>query len=166
MKVTQDWLDEIPMMQQSPSGPRTAVSSTPIKMILRWFRRCVLLSAMDARVLPDPVSLGGGSFTGPSIRESDFDFDAGWKAGMDELVSAYIKDLDAVPHHFQMHLLHAVEILGYKHPDLQIRAWWRGVYERLVNDLHLHPESEKEMDARLGDSRSGWLARADVATVD
>jgi hypothetical protein len=84
---------------------------------------------------------------------------------MNEIVSEYVRDLDAIPHHFQMHLMHAIEILGYKHPDPIIRGWWNQVYIRLVNDLHLHPETEEELDSRLGDSRDGWLARADPATI-
>jgi len=35
-----------------------------------------------------------------------------------------------------------------------------------VNDLHLHPETEEEMDRRLGDDRAQWLERADSATVE
>ena len=83
---------------------------------------------------------------------------------MDNLVADYLRSLDAIPHHFQLHLLHAVEIVGYKHPDRLIRGWWSRVYVRLVNDMHLHPESEVQMDARLGDTREGWLHRADPAT--
>jgi hypothetical protein len=64
-----------------------------------------------------------------------------------------------------MHLMHAAEIIGYKHPDLRVRAWWRKFYERLAHDMHLWPESEEQLDRRLGDSRSQWLERADVATV-
>ncbi|MGH6753369.1 MAG: hypothetical protein ACREDP_14485, partial [Bradyrhizobium sp.] len=66
---------------------------------------------------------------------------------------------------FQLHFLHAAEIVGYKHPDLQIRGWWHNTYLRLVHDMHLWPETEAQMDSRLGDDRSGWLARNDPATV-
>lgn len=72
----------------------------------------------------------------------------------------------AIPHHFQVHFMHAAEIVGYKHPDERIRKWWRTTYDYLVNDLHLHPETEDELDKRLGDNREGWLARANPATVD
>jgi hypothetical protein len=91
---------------------------------------------------------------------------APWEVLMNDLVGDYLRQLDALPHHFQLHFLHAVEILGYKHPDSRVRFFWRQVYVRLVHSLHLHPESEDELDSRLGDSRSGWLKRADPATVD
>lgn len=147
----------------------------PVKMLIRWYRRCVLLSAMDGEVLPNPYVSNGGSFTGPSFQpEYRLDpsslthdkVDDHWEPEMDRIVSAYLRELDALPHHFQMHLMHAIEILGYKHPDQRVRAWWFKVYVRLVSDLHLHPETEEEMDGRLGDNREGWLKRADPATTD
>jgi hypothetical protein len=154
------------MMQQTVlltaiRGPDGLPKYGSVKMLLRWYRRCTLLSAMDGRVLPDPFENNGGSFTGPSLGVPI----GAWEVGMNTHVDAYLRELDAIPHHFQLHLMHAVEILGYKHPDGRVRAWWNGVYNRLVNDMHVHPESEQEMDDRLGDSRSGWLRRADHATV-
>jgi hypothetical protein len=55
----------------------------------------------------------------------------------DEIVGDYLKSLDALPHHFQVHFMHAAEILGYKHPNEPIRSWWHRTYLRLVHDLHL-----------------------------
>lgn len=166
--VTQKWTHELPMMQQTVlltaiRGPDNINKYGPTKYLLRWYRRCILLSAMDGRVLEDPVEQNGGSFTGPSL--SDCDSIDEWEDRMQEHVNAYLQQLDSLPHHFQMHFMHAVEIVGYKHPDHRISMFWRQVYLRLVNDLHLHPESREEMDSRLGDSRSGWLKRADPATV-
>lgn len=155
------------MMQQTVlltaiRGPDGLPKYGATKMLLRWYRRCILLSAMDGRVLGNPCENNGGSFTGPSIGV----LVEKWEAAMDTHVDQYLRESDAIPHHFQLHLMHAVEILGYKHPSVRVKLWWRGVYERLVNDLHLHPESEGEMDSRLGDNRSGWLARADKATIE
>lgn len=151
------------MMQQTVlmtalRGPDGMPKYGPVKYLLRWFRRCVLLSAMDGKVLDTPYDPDGGSFTGPSIKERE-----DWETGMNGVVDNYLQDLDAIPHHFQLHLMHAVEILGFKHPDSRTQAWWKSLYYRLVNDMHLHPESEQEMDDRLGDDRSGWLKRADPA---
>jgi hypothetical protein len=70
-----------------------------------------------------------------------------------------------LPHHYQLHFMHAVEIVGYKHPDPIIRMFWNRLYLRLVHDLHLWPETEDQLDSRLGDTRSGWLERADPATT-
>jgi hypothetical protein len=167
--VTQAWTHDISMMQQSvllaairgPDGsPKYGGGA---KMLLRWLRRCILLSAMDGRVLANPIEPNGGSFTGPSL-EGDDAADH-WSDRMQVHVADYLRNVDALPHHFQMHFLHAVEICGYKHPDHEVRFFWHQLYLRLVNDFHLHPESATELDERLGDTRAGWLKRADPATV-
>lgn len=177
--VLQDWVTGIPLMQQTVlltaiRGPDGVPKYAPVKWLLRWYRRCVLLSAIDQAVLPDPYSQNGGSFTGPSsiefhVTDAPRREDTGqldWRAGMNKLVGEYLQTVDATPHHFHMHLLHAVQILGSKHPDAFIRDWWRSVYIRFVNDLHLHPETEAELDSRLGDTREGWLKRCDPAVQD
>lgn len=180
--VLQDWLCNLPFMQQSVlltaiRGPDGIEKYSPIKYLLRWFRRCIVISAMDGCVLTDPFDERGVSFTGPSIIldpkdnsgkpwiVKDFRTEEdGWLA-MDRLVDAYIQMLDCVPHHFQMHFMHAAQILGYKHPDEFIRNWWNYVYIRLVHDMHLNVETEEEMDMRLGDNREQWLARCDKAVT-
>ncbi len=166
--VLQAWVGRIPLMQQTVlltaiRGPDGLPKYGAIKMLLRWYRRCVLLSAMDGRVLPDPIEPNGGSFTGPSLGGDD-ELEP-WEERMQSHVHQYLRDLDAIPHHFQLHFMHAVEIVGYKHPDPRIRLFWNGVYTRLVHDMHVWPETEAQLDARLGDSRDGWLQRADPATV-
>lgn len=166
--VIQRWVCELPMMQQTVllaaiRGPDGLPKYGPTKLLLRWYRRCVLLSAMDGCIIPDPFTLSGGSFTGPSCKataESPY-----WPTHMNRIVDEYLQTLDSIPHHFQLHFMHAVEIVGYKHEARHIREWWHEVYLRLVNDMHLHPETETELDERLGDSREGWLKRADPATV-
>ncbi|WP_217647039.1 hypothetical protein [Planctomicrobium piriforme] len=163
----QAWTETIPMMQQTVlltaiRGPDGVPKYGSVKMLLRWFRRCVLVSATDGKVLENPYDSNGGSFTGPSV---GLIIDDQWEYLMDTHCDEYLRSLDGIPHHFQLHLLHAVEILGYKHPDERIKRWWHKLYVRLVNDMHLHPESESELDGRLGDSREGWLRRADPATV-
>lgn len=167
--ATQEWTHALSVMQQSVllgaiRGPDGLPKYGSVKNLLRWYRRCVLISAMDGKVLDNPFDSNGGSFTGPSIEVCHAP-DGAWEAAMDGIVGQYLRDLDAIPHHFQLHLLHAAEIVGYKHPDPRIRSWWCGVYHRLVHDMHLWPETPEQLDRRLGDSRTQWLERADPATV-
>lgn len=173
--VVQDWLTGIPMMQQTVllcalRGPDGISKYGAAKLLLRWLRRCVLLSAIEGRVLTNPYDKSGGSFTGPSIRQLNSDDEEGflapWGEHMMVHVNEYLRQLDGLPHHFHMHFMHAAEILGYKHPEGEVRTWWNCVYKRFVIDLHLHEESEAELDSRLGDNRAGWLARSDPATVE
>lgn len=220
--VLQPWVSDLTMMQQTVlltaiRGPDGTPKYGPAKMLLRWYRRCVVLSAMDRRAITDPMQDAGGSFTGPSISLSTLRYKAslrqqarnhddlmqdcedarelgeplvfrvdderdcstlsladaiadqededGWEPPMHEIVGSYLRELDALPHHFHLHFLHAAQIIGFKHPVDRIRKWWAQTYERLVHDMHLWPETEVQMDHRLGDDRGQWLARNDVATV-
>lgn len=161
--VMQNWTLELPMMQQTVlltavRGPDGISKYHPSKYLLRWYRRCFLKSSLDNAVLHDPFDPRGGSFTGPSVTSGNWD-------DMEDLVGQHIARIDELPHHFSLHLMHGTEILGYKHPARQTRSWWEKVYLRLVNDMHLHPETREEMDRRLGDTYEGWMERNDKATM-
>lgn len=165
--VTQEWTHRLSLMQQSVlltaiRGPDGIPKYGSIKMLLRWYRRCVLKSSFLGRVMDDPIEPDGGSFLGASL---DGDSEDHWTDRMLVHVNEYLRSLDGVPHHFQLHFMHAIEIVGYKHPNKETRFWWLQLYTRLAHDMHLHAETEFELDARLGDTREGWLKRADPATV-
>ena len=70
--VLQPWVLNLTYMQQSVlitsvRGPDGIRKDHVAKLLLRWLRRCFLVSAFDGRALTDPVEQGGGSFTGPSL---------------------------------------------------------------------------------------------------
>lgn len=165
--ISQNWVHELTMMQQTVvleilRGPDGLTKYHKSKYLLRWYRRCVVFSAMDGTVLTTPIEAGGGSFTGPSYDEADV---RPWEEPMKELVSEVIRSADELPHHFYRHMMHGIEIVGYKHSDTRIRAFWRETYERLARDLHLNPETEAQLDFRLGDVREQWIAAGDEATL-
>lgn len=59
--------------------------------------------------------------------------------------------------HYYTHLMHAAQVLSFKHPDETFRERWRTCYLMMVEKLHLYPESEEEMDERLSDwDRDKW----------
>lgn len=156
--VVQNWVSNLTCMQQTVlltaiRGPDGVNKEHPAKEILRWLRRSILLSAFDRRVLEDPYEPGGGSFTGPQWRP------------LDDAADAYFDSVDAIPHHFQMHLMHAAEILGYKHPDESHRNWWNRFYLHYVNALHLQPETEQQLDCRLGDNEAAWRMAESIEEV-
>lgn len=171
--VLQNWVIALPLMMQttlltSVRGPDGCPKYGPTKMLLRWYRRCFLVAAMEQTVLSDPHDPRGGSFMGPSIPEPLVEQSKPgfiWEIKMDNVLDQYLRELDSIPHHFQMHLLHSAEILGYKHSDPRIRKWWYKVYRTLVNDLHLRPEPEEVMDERLG-GEEGWRKHNNKATQE
>lgn len=170
--VQQDWVTRIPLMQQSvlfaairaPDGLR---KDHPVKVLMRWYRRCVLLSAFDKRALTNPFEPGGGSFTGPFERHHaeeilgpgyQYDFSSQWGA-FDAMREVYLRHVDEMPHHFQLHFMHGAQIVGVHHPAENIAAWWSEFYLMIVNDAHLQPETPQAMNLRLSDNCDKWKAR-------
>ena len=148
--VLQPWVCDLTFMKQSVlmsavRGPDTLHKRHSAKDLLRWYRRCIFYSAFEKKIFTSPFEQGGGSFTGPCNYTN-----------MIDVVENYMMSLDEVPHHFHMHLIHAVEILGYDHPNIIIREFWNMFYFRLVNDLHLRVEPKEDMNRRLGDNEEDW----------
>jgi hypothetical protein len=77
----------------------------------------------------------------------------------DETVRKFTDDLDHYPVHFVMHLAHACEIIGYKHPDRAFREPFLRAYNAIVEALHLLPESVEHLDLRLADALYGDAER-------
>jgi len=54
--------------------------------------------------------------------------------------------------HFASHFLYALEIIGYMHPDSEIRALGIKYYEGITKDLwHFNCETKKQLKIRLAD---------------
>lgn len=168
--VLQGWVQGLPFMQQTVlltavRGPDGARKFHPCKPLLRWYRRSILISAFEGKAILDPFTPGGGSFTGPvdKVTANLDHFVAHWPEYITHVSDAYMEARDELPHHFQMHAMHAFEIVGYRHPDARVRQYWYDLYLRVVQAMHLWPEILHDMDTRLSDDVSAWQARADVS---
>jgi hypothetical protein len=150
--VFPEWMRDLPMQQQSvlllaARGPDGIAKAHPCKEIVRAYRATVLLAARYGRAL----EYGEKADTFMSL--DVFASDEAWQ----QAVYAFFDHADSLPHHYLMHLMHGAQILGYKHPDERFGVRWLALYTALCEDLHLHPESEAEMDERLGDwGREDW----------
>lgn len=184
LPAQQEWVTRLSIMMQSvlfaavraPDGLR---KDHPVKVIMRWYRRSVLVSAFDGKPLDDPFSPGGGSFTGPFLWQHHHDFltpvgsrtPVGtrnmWFSTTPErhwemfgfMRGVYLRHVDEMPHHFQLHMMHAAQIVGEYHPNLHTRGWWNTFYLMIVNDAHLQPESREDLEERLSDNEQAWRAR-------
>lgn len=170
--VTQDWIGDISLMQQTVllsaiRGADGVAKGHRCKLLIMWYRRCVVLSAFDNRLLGNPWCHGGVSFTGPSLDASPAFGSDYWGHSLigplKNVTDDFLKSRDDLPLHYFTHTMHAFQILGYKHPDPFVREYWLHVYVRMVHALHLWPETEEQMDKRLGDNEQGWKAREDHA---
>jgi len=92
----------------------------------------------------------------PELRKHIFD---SWQDAMKEVVRLYLKSCDELPHHYQLHFMHAAEIIGYEHHNAHnatIMNWWYWCYEAIANDMHLNIETRAQMRKRLGDNEITW----------
>lgn len=64
----------------------------------------------------------------------------------------FLDEWDSYNVHAAMHLVHAAEILGYKHFDGDYRDRWCKLYFYVCEEcLHVTPETPENMDERLND---------------
>ncbi len=70
-----------------------------------------------------------------------------------EAMAEFERSHDQYSHHFMMHLIHSAQVLGYKHPDEEVRRVWTDFYNRMCNRFHMLPEPESIMDHRLTEDR-------------
>jgi hypothetical protein len=68
------------------------------------------------------------------------------------------RDLDHYPHHYVMHMLHAIEIVGYKHSDKEVAKNWLFMYSILCKGLHVNYETEMQLDSRLNADEASFAS--------
>jgi hypothetical protein len=134
--VLQDWVMNLGLRHQgvlvnATRGCDDAPKNDPSKMLTRCYRAVIL----NAHVGDPRKSASYIEWTGADILEERFE--------------NFRRNLDHYPHHYVMHLIHAIEIVGYKHPDLAVSAQWERFYLKLCKGLHVNPETDEQLDARL-----------------
>jgi hypothetical protein len=140
------WCQGLPLQQQSvlflgTRGPDGIGKFHPAKGIQRAYRATVFLAAYRQR------SLKYGEKADTFMCLEAFGSNHEWE----KVVKEFFQVIDELPHHYLMHLMHGAQILGYKHPLFQFSNRWLNFYLRMVEDMHLRPESVRDMDARLND---------------
>ncbi len=114
----------------------------PCKTIIRQYRATVLKAAYLGR----PMALDEGDET-TFMNLRNISDNRIWAMNL----AAYFDTVDEIPLHYQLHLMHGAEIIGYKHPHPLLKKRWQHFYLHAVDDMHLSPETEVEMDERLND---------------
>lgn len=58
-----------------------------------------------------------------------------------------------LPQHWYSHAMHALEVVGYRHPDGVTRAQAANLYIAMVRNLHLNGERYEDFVKRLSEDR-------------
>lgn len=160
--VFPDWMATLPMQQQSvlvlaARGPDGVRKYHECKDVVRAYRATVLKAAYFGRSLA--WGEGADGFMSMDVIADDL----GWR----NAVLRFFASVDELPHHYYLHLAHGAEILGYKHPDMRVRNAWRHFYEKCCDDMHVTPETEAEMERRLGDwGQAHWCEAPNVQATE
>lgn len=136
MNIIQDWLLQLTLRYQgcilvALRGCDLAAKNDSAKTINRFIRQACL-HPYDKREVTIPNSF---FYVDRHV----------WRTQAE----VFLSNLDSYPLHYVMHMVHAMEIIGYYHPD----AWWRDTakcfYLNICNKLHLNPETIQQLRTRL-----------------
>lgn len=142
--VLQDWVMELPLREQGTlltavrgcddepkQWVRTGVAYSPGRRLTAYIRWCFMNPAD-----PREVDLEEGAFfmsTPPDpFKPSAFGH---------------------LPLHWNTHVMHALEVIGYRHPNIMCRSTAYQLYQEMVHSLHLNVETADEMIRRLSEDR-------------
>lgn len=141
--VLQDWVMELPLREQGTlltavrgcdiepkQWTATGFSDSPGRRITAFVRWCFMNPA-DEREVDIPGAFFKSVPPDP-FRPSEFGH---------------------LPLHWYAHVMHALEVIGVRHPDHGVAAQARELYEQMVKGLHLNVEAAWEMKTRLSEDR-------------
>lgn len=130
--VVRDWIRDLPWKQQTVllsaiRGCDGAPKHDESKSFVRPLRGIILKNA-----------------------EPDNEDDTFMEHPSEFSVTEFAHDLDDYPMHWLVHFIHAVEIVGYKHPYEEVREYWSHLYELICEEgFHMNIETEEQLDKRL-----------------
>lgn len=141
--VLQDWVMELPLREQGTlltavrgcddepkQWTRTGFAVSPGRTLTAFIRWCFMVPA-DAREIDIPGAFFQSQPPEP-FKPSEFGH---------------------LPQHWYAHVMHALEIIAYRHPEQRVRSVSYGLYKKMVRNLHLNIEEKHEMIDRLSEDR-------------
>ena len=135
MAVLRPWVETLTYQMQGTlltaiRGPDNEAKESPSKPVVRAYRAVVLMNARNFEA--DDKFMGNGSGIIPA-----------------EDYKAFFSSIDQYPFHWFMHFTHSAEIIGYFHPNGEVRGHWRCFYVDVCHALHLNPQDKMQLELRL-----------------
>lgn len=132
--VLQDWVMELPLRFQGSLNVATRgcdlTPKQPLEShereLVEWIRYCVMNPADPREIDAEP-----GAFfqsTAPKFKWSEFGH---------------------YPLHWVAHVAHALEVIGYCHPDSRIAGTAGAMYRAFAHSMHMLPETAPQQWERL-----------------
>lgn len=132
--VLRDWVLSLNLQMQGTlicamRGPDNLPKECSAKKLIRAFRAVLTNNALPLG--PKNTFAGDGS-----------------EIADQEDVDGFFSSIDEYPHHWHLHFVHAVEIIGYFHPDATVANLWLKFYLRSCRDFHMNPETKEQLAFR------------------
>lgn len=142
--VLQDWVMELPLREQgtlmtavrgcdfeAKVWTSTGVSYSPGRRLTAFIRWCFMNPA-DIREVDSEEGAFMMSTPPDPFKPSEFGH---------------------LPQHWYSHAMHALEVIGVRHPIQDTRFKARELYTSMVHNMHLQPEFKNDMIKRLSEDR-------------
>lgn len=142
--VLQDWVMKLPLREQGTlltavrgcdNEPKqwtsTGVAYSPGRRLTAFIRWCFMVPA-DAREIDSQEGAFMMSSPPKPFKASEFGH---------------------LPQHWYAHAMHALEVIGYRHPDENTMMAARHLYFSMTYNLHLNFENKVQMIVRLSEDR-------------
>lgn len=142
--VLQDWVMELPLREQGTlltcvrgcddepkSWVSTGVAYSQGRRLTAFIRWCFMVPAD-----PREVDSQEGSFL---MSKPPHPFKP--------------SEFGHLPQHWYSHAMHALEVIAYRHPNLNVSMAAQTLYAKMVHNMHLNIESYDQMVTRLSEDR-------------
>lgn len=142
--VLQDWVMELPLREQgtlmtavrgcdfeAKRWESTGVSYSVGRRLTAFIRYCFMVPA-DIR----EVDSQEGAFMMSTIP-----------------IPFSPSEFGHLPEHWYAHVMHALEIIAYRHPVIKLATDAEWLYKKMVHNLHLNIETKDQMIKRLSEDR-------------
>jgi len=139
--VLQDWVMKLPLREQGT--------------LLTCIRGCDLVPKLPLDSIPRRIvsSLRYAIMVCADVREIDSapgcfmtsqpPYDEEWK----------VSELEHYPLHWVTHIMHASEVIAYRHPEDRLSRQFGNIYHKIVRAWHLYPETYDQFEERLSEDR-------------
>lgn len=176
--VLQDWVMELPLREQGTlltcvrgcdNEPKiwtsTGVAYSPGRRLTAYIRWCFMNPAdpreVDSQEGAFMMSMPPGWLQRRDVNPDDFannsypviKNDKGIDSDWVQVAKFKPSEFGHLPQHWYSHAMHALEIIGYRHPDQQVAGMAYKLYRAMVENLHLNHESFDTMITRLSEDR-------------
>lgn len=142
--VLQDWVMELPLREQGTlmtavrgcdSEPKTwtktGVAYSPGRRLTAFIRWCFMIPADEREVDSEEGAFMMSTPPDP-FKPSEFGH---------------------LPQHWYSHAMHALEVIGYRHPSAKTSSIACEMYNKMVKNMHLNIELPFNMVQRLSEDR-------------